>query len=105
MPKGLIAEDLIVGSGPQARRGNIVHARGSIRLRGGDLLREFELAGLVLGLRRNFAGLERGLEGMQAGGRRRLTVPPHLGYRDGRSLVCEVELVSVNGVDTFERMR
>jgi FKBP-type peptidyl-prolyl cis-trans isomerase len=50
------------------------------------------------------AGLEYGIEGMRVGGRRRLRVPPHLGYRDkGMSgkippnalLFFEVELLEV----------
>lgn len=108
MPKGLVVEELVVGSGPKARRGNIVDVCVVMRLRKGDLLHEGLQTGLVLGLRRNIDGLERGIEGMQPGGKRRLQIPPHLGYRDGRMLVCEVELLTVNGYrgeDLFDPVR
>jgi len=95
MPKGLKVEDLKVGDGPAARRGDIVEVRYSIRLRGGELVREGVQRGLVLGARRAFDGFERGIEGMQAGGARRLLVPPHLAYRDDRVLICELELLSI----------
>lgn len=58
-----------------------------------------ELAELNVGdgpkARRAFAGFERGIEGMQVGGLRQLRVPPHLGYQDGRLLVCKIELLSI----------
>ncbi|MFQ5508957.1 MAG: FKBP-type peptidyl-prolyl cis-trans isomerase [Leptospirillia bacterium] len=49
-------------------------------------------------------GLDEGVEGMNVGGKRRLTVPPHLGYGDqgsgtsippGATLIFEVELLDV----------
>jgi FKBP-type peptidyl-prolyl cis-trans isomerase len=96
VPRGLNVEDLKVGEGPKARRGNIVDVRYAIRLNRGELLAEGVQRGLILGTRRTFAGFERGIEGMQVGGLRRLRVPPHLAYRDGRLLICELELISIN---------
>lgn len=95
MPRGLEVEDLRIGEGPKARRGNVVKVRYEIRLSRGELVSEGVHHGLILGTRRTFAGFERGIEGMQAGGLRQLRVPPHLGYRDGRLLVCRLELLSI----------
>lgn len=94
-PRGLEVEDLKIGDGPKARRGNIVDVRYTIHLNRGELLVEGVQRGLILGTRRAFAGFERGIEGMQVGGSRRLKVPPHLAYRDGRLLICELELLSM----------
>lgn len=95
MPKGLVVENVRVGNGPAARRGNMVDVRYRICLRQGELLNEGVQDGLILGTRRAFAGFERGVEGMQVGGVRKLIVPPHLGYDDGRMLVCELELLAI----------
>lgn len=95
MPKGLEVEDLQIGEGPKARRGNIVDVRFEIRLNRGELVSEGVKSGLILGTRRTFPGFERGVEGMQAGGVRQLRVPPHLGYQDGRLLVCRLELLAI----------
>jgi peptidylprolyl isomerase len=95
MPKGLELEDLHLGDGPKARRGNTVEVRYEIRLSRGELISEGVQRGLILGTRRTFVGFERGIEGMQVGGLRQLRVPPHLAYRDGRLLVCKLELVSI----------
>jgi peptidylprolyl isomerase len=95
MPKGLEVTEVRVGEGPAAARGNIVDVRYSIRLRRGELIGEGVQQGLMLGTRRAFPGFERGIEGMRAGGVRRLRVPPHLAYNDGRLLVCELELLAI----------
>lgn len=95
MPRGLEVEDLQIGEGPKARRGNIVSVRYEIRLSRAELISEGVQSGLILGTRRAFAGFERGIEGMQVGGLRQLRVPPHLGYGDGRLLVCRLELLSI----------
>lgn len=41
-----------------------------------------DLHTFTLGARVAIAGLEYGVEGMRVGGRRRIKVPPHLGYRE-----------------------
>ncbi len=95
MPKGLEFEDLHLGEGPPAVRGNVVDVHFEIRLRRGELIAEGLQQGLILGTRRAFTGFERGIEGMQVGGVRQLIVPPHLGYDDGRILVCKLHLLSI----------
>jgi peptidylprolyl isomerase len=95
MPRGLEVEDLQIGDGPEARRGNLVCVRYEIRLNRGELISEGVQSGLILGTRQTFAGFERGIEGMQVGGLRQIRVPPHLAYGDGRLLVCRLELLSI----------
>lgn len=99
MPKGLKVADLKTGEGPEACRGDIVAVRYSIHLTRGDLIAEGVQRGLVLGSRRLFDGFERGIEGMRVGGVRSLRVPPHLAYRDGKVMLCELELISIDHCD------
>lgn len=95
MPKGLVVEDLQLGEGEPARRGNMVDVRYEIRLRRGELISEGLKRSHILGTRRAFVGFERGLEGMQVGGIRQVSVPPHLAYSDGRLLICKLELLAI----------
>jgi len=106
-PSDLLIEDLEVGDGPEATNGNrvTVHYVGvawsdgkqfdaswdrsdpfSFRLGGGEVI----------------TGWDRGVAGMKVGGRRRLTIPAHLGYGDrgaggvikgGETLVFVVDLL------------
>ncbi|MBM3754468.1 MAG: hypothetical protein FJW38_10870 [Acidobacteria bacterium] len=102
MPKGLEVEELRIGEGPKARRGNIVDVRYEIRLSRGDRIAEGVQPGLILGARRAFPGFERAIERMQAGGIRQVRVPPHLGYADGRLLIC---LSNCSRLGTTDRSR
>lgn len=108
---GLRYEDLTIGNGKKASgRGEtvFVHYTGwledgtrfdSSHDRGEPL--EFSLgAGLVI------AGWDEGMVGMRAGGRRKLTVPPELGYGargagnvipPNARLIFEIELLDVKG--------
>ena len=58
-----------------------------------------------LGAGRVIAGWDQGVAGMRVGGRRRLTIPPHLGYgnrgagnaiKPGETLIFVVDLLSVS---------
>ncbi|MFT3708867.1 MAG: FKBP-type peptidyl-prolyl cis-trans isomerase [Archangium sp.] len=101
-------EDLQVGTGPEAKAGHevAVHYTGTLtngskfdssRDRGTPF--EFELgAGMVI------KGWDQGVAGMKVGGRRKLTIPPELGYGAGgyppvippnSTLIFDVELISV----------
>ena len=70
----------------------------------GDAFQRRVVASLALGRREVIAGLESGVEGMRAGGRRRVRVSPYLGYGGrgvpgvvppGAVLLFDVELLSV----------
>ncbi|HEV8108403.1 MAG TPA: FKBP-type peptidyl-prolyl cis-trans isomerase [Burkholderiales bacterium] len=80
---GVEYEDLEVGSGPTADRGCTVEVEYSLFLNRGDRVQEKKKYSFRVGERRVIAGLEYGVEGMRAGGKRRIRVGPHLAYRDG----------------------
>jgi len=106
---GLVAEDLVIGTGATARAGQeiLVHYVGRMLENGqqfdssiarNDPL-DFPLgAGIVI------PGLDQGIPGMRVGGKRKLTIPSELAYRDqgcggvippGATLVFEVELLEI----------
>src|SRR5919202_1609079 len=86
-PADLVIEDLVVGTGAEATPGSLVSAHyvGVTHEGGeqcdaswdrGDPL-EFRLGvGMVI------QGWDEGIAGMRVGGRRRLTIPPHMAYGD-----------------------
>jgi FKBP-type peptidyl-prolyl cis-trans isomerase len=80
---GVEYEDLEVGDGPTADRGCTVEVEYSLFLNRGDCVQENKKYSFRIGERRVIAGLEYGVEGMRAGGKRRIRVGPHLAYRDG----------------------
>lgn len=109
-PTELLIEDITVGSGNEAKAGANVevhyvgvawstHREFDASWNRGDTF-EFRLgAGQVI------AGWDQGVTGMKVGGRRRLTIPAHLGYgsqgaggviKGGETLVFVVDLLNVN---------
>jgi peptidylprolyl isomerase len=108
-PADLVIEDITVGDGPEAKPGQqaSVHYVGVSHSTG----REFDASWnrgeafeFPLGGGRVIAGWDQGVVGMRVGGRRRLTIPPHLGYGDrgaggvikpGETLVFVVDLLGV----------
>ncbi|EGG14784.1 FKBP-type peptidylprolyl cis-trans isomerase [Cavenderia fasciculata] len=81
-PNGLIVQDMIVGSGPEATRGKTVAVKYIGKLTNGktfdsSLKRTFDFS---LGLGEVIKGWDLGVAGMKVGGKRRLTIPSHLGY-------------------------
>ncbi|MEU4569214.1 FKBP-type peptidyl-prolyl cis-trans isomerase [Micromonospora sp. NPDC023956] len=108
-PADLVVEDITVGEGPEAERGQLVtvHYVGVARSTG----REFDASWnrgetfqFGLGAGQVIAGWDQGVVGMRVGGRRRLTIPPHLGYgnrgaggviKPGETLVFVVDLLDV----------
>jgi len=108
-PSGLYVQDLEEGRGLAARSGHVVvvHYTGWLpngeqfdSSRDGGEARSFQL-----GARRDvIAGWEEGVTGMRIGGKRRLVVPPHLGYGargvpgaipPNATLVYEFELLEI----------
>jgi FKBP-type peptidyl-prolyl cis-trans isomerase FkpA len=105
---GLIIEELAVGSGTVAEAGNRVSVHYTGWLTDGtkfdsslDRNQPFEFR---LGAGQVIRGWDEGVAGMQVGGKRKLTIPPQLGY-GGRGaggvippnavLVFEVELLGI----------
>ena len=84
-PADLVIEDLVVGDGPEAAAGAIVNvdyvgvswstgAEFDASWNRNDVFSFALGGGMVIG------GWDQGVAGMKVGGRRRLTIPPHLGY-------------------------
>lgn len=101
---GLRYEDLECGSGDPAGRGDSVTVDYSIAIEGEEPFDSGSLPPFELGAGGVVPGFEEGVTGMRVGGKRRLIVPPHLGYGpEGRpptippnsTLVFEVELVEL----------
>ena len=108
-PTELVIEDLEIGDGPVAQAGQTVtcdyvgvaHSTGE----------EFDASwnrgqplDFRLGVGQVIRGWDEGIVGMRVGGRRRLTIPAHLGYGDrgagavikpGETLIFVVDLVGV----------
>ena len=105
---GLQYQDLNVGSGRQAESGHNVHVHYTGWLTDGtkfdsshDRNQTFKFA---LGAGMVIRGWDEGVKGMCIGGKRKLVIPPELGYGDrgaggvippGATLVFEVELVDI----------
>ncbi|MBU8861179.1 MULTISPECIES: FKBP-type peptidyl-prolyl cis-trans isomerase [unclassified Micromonospora] len=108
-PADLVVEDITVGDGPEARQGQLVsvHYVGVAHSNG----REFDASWnrgetfeFPLGGGQVIAGWDQGVVGMKVGGRRKLTIPPHLGYgargaggviKPNETLVFVVDLLGV----------
>ena len=109
-PGRLQTEDLVVGEGAPAQRGDEVevHYVGASWSTGAEFDASWDRGStfrFTLGQRRVIAGWEKGVDGMRVGGRRRLVIPPHLGYGDrgaggviapGETLVFVVDLVGIH---------
>jgi peptidylprolyl isomerase len=108
-PADLVLDDLVVGDGEEARPGHdvSVHYVGVAWSTGRqfdaswDRGESFEFG---LGAGQVISGWDQGVTGMRVGGRRRLTIPPHLGYgqrgaggviKGGETLVFVVDLLGV----------
>lgn len=108
-PSGLEYEDISVGSGATAKRGTTVSVHYTGWLTSGDKFDSSkdrnEPFSFPVGVQYVIAGWDEGVQGMQVGGVRRLTVPPNLGYGargaggvipPNATLVFEVELLEVS---------
>ena len=108
---GLYYQDLVTGTGAAADSGKTVRVYYTGWLTGGeqfDSNRNKTPFEFVLGIGSVIRGWDEGLEGMRVGGRRRLVIPPSLGYGGktsglipaGSVLVFDVELVTVTAPTT-----
>ena len=108
-PTELIIVDEILGDGTEATSGRTVRAHYvGVAFSSGE---EFDSSwsrgdplSFKLGVGQVIAGWDQGIEGMQVGGRRKLTIPAHLAYGDrgagatikpGETLIFVVDLVDV----------
>ncbi len=101
-------EDLVKGNGPEAVRGKTVEVHYTGWLTDGtkfdSSVDRNEPFRFRLGAGEVIEGWDRGVAGMKVGGKRKLTLPPELGYGargappsipPNATLVFEVELLSV----------
>jgi peptidylprolyl isomerase len=109
-PADLVIEDQIVGDGAEAVAGSTVlaHYVGVAHSTGEEFDASWnrgEPLRFQLGVGQVIAGWDQGLQGMRVGGRRTITIPPHLGYGDrgagaaikgGETLIFVVDLVGVS---------
>jgi FKBP-type peptidyl-prolyl cis-trans isomerase len=108
LSSGLEYEDLKVGDGPVAERGMTVtvHYTGWLRdkTKFDSSLDSGHPLSFVMGSGQVIPGWEEGIAGMRVGGRRRLTVPPEMGYGSqgaaplippDATLLFEIELLHV----------
>ncbi|MES9956363.1 MAG: FKBP-type peptidyl-prolyl cis-trans isomerase [Sedimenticola sp.] len=105
---GLKYEDLVEGDGEQAKAGNNVTVHYTGWLTDGSKfdssLDRNDPFRFPLGAGRVIRGWDEGVQGMKVGGKRKLTIPPQLGYGaagaggvipPNATLVFEVELLEV----------
>jgi FKBP-type peptidyl-prolyl cis-trans isomerase len=105
--QGLQIEDIEVGSGQEAQVGSTVSVHYTGTLTDGtkfdSSLDRGEPFSFTIGSGQVISGWELGVKGMKVGGKRKLTIPPELGYKDrevgsipaNSTLLFEIELLSV----------
>ena len=109
-PADLLIEDITVGDGAEAAAGQFVsvhyvgvsHSTGEQFDASWDRGEAFQFP---LGGGRVIQGWDQGVQGMKVGGRRKLVIPPHLGYgargaggviKPNETLIFVVDLLGVN---------
>ena len=109
MGNGLIIEDLVVGEGAEAQDYNKVVVNYTGSLEDGSVFDSSLNPGrepftFTLGVGSVIKGWDLGVKGMKVGGKRKLTIPPELGYGDqgaggvippGATLIFEIDLLEV----------
>jgi peptidylprolyl isomerase len=108
-PSDLEITDITEGSGAEATAGSTVsvHYVGVAHSTGEEFDASYNRGAPLdfrLGVGQVIAGWDQGVQGMKVGGRRRLVIPPHLGYGDrgaggvikpGETLIFVVDLLDV----------
>ncbi len=109
MDNGLVIEDIVVGEGVEALDHNKVVVNYTGTLEDGSIFDSSLKPGrepftFTLGVGSVIKGWDLGVKGMKVGGKRKLTIPPDLGYGDrgagnvippNTTLYFEVELLEV----------
>lgn len=117
MENGLQIQDLVVGTGTQAKAGDTISVNYVGALENGTVFDASEKHGgpatFQIGVGQLIKGWDEGIPGMKVGGKRKLIVPPSLGYGSqdvhanpmdptspvimpaNSTLIFEVELVGV----------
>ena len=108
MDNGLIIEDLVVGEGTEAQDYNKVVVNYTGELEDGTVFDSSLNPGrepftFTLGVGSVIKGWDLGVIGMKVGGKRKLTIPPELGYGErntgvippNSTLIFEVDLLEV----------
>jgi len=107
-PADLVVQDITIGDGAEARPGQLVtvHYVGVAHSTGEEFDASWnrnDTFSFPLGGGRVIAGWDQGVAGMKVGGRRKLVIPPHLGYGDrgagaaikpGETLIFVVDLIN-----------
>lgn len=104
----LIVEDIIVGEGAEAEKHSIVTVNYTGTLTNGTVFDSSKNPGrdpfrFTLGVGQVIKGWDEGVLGMKVGGKRKLTIPPEMGYgsRDmgvippNSTLIFEIDLLEV----------
>jgi peptidylprolyl isomerase len=108
-PPDLEITDLAEGSGEEATAGSTVsvHYVGVAHSTGEEFDASYNRGAPLdfrLGVGQVISGWDQGVQGMKVGGRRKLVIPPHLGYGDrgaggvikpGETLIFVVDLLAV----------
>ncbi|MFV0533891.1 MAG: FKBP-type peptidyl-prolyl cis-trans isomerase [Cumulibacter sp.] len=108
-PAELILEDIVIGTGAEATAGATIDAHyvGKSWSNGQQFDASWDRGqplSFPVGAGRVIEGWDKGLLGMKVGGRRKITIPPHLGYGEygapgaiapNETLVFVVDLVGV----------
>jgi len=108
-PSDLEVTELSEGDGQEATAGSTVsvHYVGVAHSTGEEFDASYNRGAPLdfrLGVGQVISGWDQGIQGMKVGGRRRLVIPPHLGYGDsgagsaiapGETLIFVVDLVDV----------
>ena len=109
MDNGLIIENIETGKGSEAKEYNKITVNYTGKLEDGSIFDSSLKKGrgpftFTLGVGSVIKGWDLGVTGMKVGGKRKLTIPPELGYGNqgagtvippGATLVFEIELLSV----------
>lgn len=106
-PASLEVADVVVGDGePASARSTVTLHYVGVTWGGGDFVSTWDRgAPVIRRVDTLIAGVRDGVTGMREGGRRRIVVPPELGYGDqppkgvgpGATLVFVVDLLGVHG--------